>query len=148
LSKLKTDVEIVESFIQGIHDSDIIIDQSARNIPFMKYESGQPPQQRNLADVLALMIETYHEHKNDNFKEFYAKMCARWIEKARIFGVVKEGEGLTSKLKDCKSEKEELQKTLEEISNRNIQLEFDNQDLRSKLQESEKFQRVFRQENK
>jgi hypothetical protein len=111
LSKLKNDVEMVESFIQGLHDSDIIIEQSARNIPFTKYESGQAPQQRNLADVLAIMIETYHEHKNDNFKEFSAEICARWIEKARIFGVVKEGEGLTSKLRECKSEKEELQES-------------------------------------
>jgi hypothetical protein len=147
-SKLKNDVEIVESFIQGIHDSEIIIDQSARDIPFTKYELEQPPQRRNLADVLALMFETYNEHKNDNLKEFSAKICARWIEKARIFGVVKEGEGLTLKLRDCNSEKEQLQKTIDEISDRNIHLEFENRDLHSQLEESEKFQRLFVQENK
>ena len=42
-SNLKNDVEIVESFIQGIRDSEIIIDQSARDIPFTKYELEQPP---------------------------------------------------------------------------------------------------------
>ena len=62
--------------------------------------------------------------------------------------MVKQGEGLATKFKDCKSEKEELQKTLDEISDRYIQLEFENHDLRSKLEQSEKFQRVFRQENK
>jgi cell division protein FtsB len=91
-----------------------------------------------LADVLALVFETYNEHKNDNLEEFSAKVCARWIEKVRIFGVV------TSKLRDCNSEKEQLQKTIDEISDRNIHLEFENRDLHSKLEESEKFQRVFR----
>jgi regulator of replication initiation timing len=43
------------------------------------------------------------------------------------------------RLRECAAEKEELQKTLDEISQRNIQLEFENQDLSSKLEESESF---------
>jgi len=35
---------------------------------------------------------------NDNLKEFSAKICARWIEKAHIFGVAREGQGLARKL--------------------------------------------------
>ena len=148
MSKIKNDVEIVESFIQGLYDLEIIIDQKALDIPITKYEAGQPPQTKNLSDVLALMVENYKEHRNDNFRDMFAKFCAGWIDKAHIYGVVKQGEGLATKFKDCKSQKEELQKTLDEISDRNIRLEFENQDLRSKLEQSEKFQRVFRQENK
>ena len=62
--------------------------------------------------------------------------------------VVKEGEALTRKLRDCNSEKERLQQTIDEISDRNIHLEFENRDLHSKLEESEKFQIIFTQENK
>ncbi|MGB7955928.1 MAG: hypothetical protein WCF23_18290 [Candidatus Nitrosopolaris sp.] len=148
MSKLKNDVETIESFIQRLHDLDIIIDQKALDIPITKYEADQPPQTKNLVDVLTLMVENYKEHSKDNFRDMFAKICAGWIDKAYIYGVVKEGNGLATKFNDCKSQQEELQKTLDEISDRNIRLEFENQDLQSELEQSEKFQRVFRQENK
>jgi hypothetical protein len=116
----KNDDEIVESFIQRLHYLVIIIDQKAPDIPITKYEAGQPPQTKNLSDLLALMVENYKEHRNDNFRDMFAKLYAGWIDKAHIYGVVKQGEGLATKFKDCKSEKEEFQNTLDEISDRNI----------------------------
>lgn len=112
-------IERVESFIQRFNDLDIVIDQNARNIPFSKYESGQPPQQKNLADVLALMIESYNEYKHTEFKEFSAKTLAGWIDKAIAFGVVKEGQGVTrgNVRKKNRNYKLHLTKYQREISN-------------------------------
>jgi hypothetical protein len=144
----ENDVETVESFIQRLHDSEILIDEKAHDIWLTKYDMGQQPEKKNLSDVLALMIENYREHRNDEFKNIFAKFCAQWLEKAYLYGVVKEGAGISRKLKDCIAEKEILQKTLDEIAERNLQLEFQNQDLRSQLEQSDKFQKVFRQQNK
>jgi hypothetical protein len=71
---------------------------------------GREREQANLSDVLALMTENYHKYKDGNYKELFAKLCIGWIDKAYYYGVIKEGNGLIRKHRECSEENEGLKR--------------------------------------
>jgi hypothetical protein len=112
-------IEKVETFIQRLHDLDYVIDQTATNIWY-----GRPPpyptlidNRTNLADNLSNAITDYEANKgNEQLKLASASRCLMWINKAFACGVIKEGEGLARKLKECQEKNVRLEKDVEKLS--------------------------------
>lgn len=127
-------------------DFDIIIDEKAGERILTRNDAGQV-QQRSLSDVLALMKQKYEEQKSGANRIVYAKLFSWWIDKAYFYGVVKEGKALSRKLQECNAQKEELQVTIDEIVQRNAQLEDKNTELQARLDQMEKVQDPFRRQN-
>jgi uncharacterized protein YeeX (DUF496 family) len=95
-------------------------------------------QQRSIADVLSLMKERYEEEKSAKNKRLVAKLFSQWIDKAYFYGVIKEGSGSIRRLQECNAQKDELQKLVDQLVERNAQLEFENKDLQARLDQADK----------
>lgn len=112
-------IEKVETFIQHYRALDYIIDEKGNSIRCFKW--GIP---FKLSYLLACSITNYELVKeNTVFKITTGKEklesaidCLKWIDKAIAYGIVKEGQGLVSKFKECSEENISLRKELETAS--------------------------------
>ncbi len=107
-------IEKVDSFIQRLHDMDCIISSEARQI---FYILPKEPEGKSLADFLANAIHDYEKYSEDKELKFSrATICLLWINRAFTHGIVKDGEGLIRKLKECREKNIQLEKDLERLS--------------------------------
>jgi hypothetical protein len=142
---VKNKIEKVEQFIRRIHSIEITIDDKARQISYM---IGNPPKTVSLSDILASKMEMYEKYRNEKLGELAASMCIEWIDKAYYNGVIKEGEALGQKLANCLGEKAEFQKAVEELSERNLELEHEITDLKARVEQMNKVEKIFKEQNK
>jgi hypothetical protein len=90
----------VDKFIQQMEDLEIQIDTNASNIPFKEQVTGT---QTNLSQILSDSIEAYRFMKNGPYKGMTAENCLKNIETAYSYGMVKEGTGLSKRVKILES---------------------------------------------
>ena len=113
----------VEDFIQHLRDGDYIIDSKSYRLKFSHaplVEGGR--KQSSLPELISDSITMYELMKSDPYRRFdSACQCLIWINKARAFNLIKEGEGLLNKFKEC--------------SEKNTKLEIENAKLREELAE-------------
>lgn len=103
-------IEQVETFIQHLRNLDFIVSPEGNKI---RYRQGVIT---TLSDELADSISIYEASKYDP-KEclISAHKCMRWINRACASDIIKEGDGLINKFKEC------FDKNIE-ISKKNIEL--------------------------
>lgn len=103
-------IEQVETFIQHLRDLDFIVAPEGNKI---RYGQGVIT---TLSDELADSISIYEVSKYDPKERLIsAHKCMRWINRACASGIIKEGDGLINKFKEC------FDKNIE-ISKKNIEL--------------------------
>lgn len=114
-------VERVETFIQRLNDLDYIISPEAGEL---LYGDRLNPKERgkSLADYLANSINEYEQKRDSKESEFKAIVCNLWINRAFAQGIVKEGQGLARKLKECRERNIQLESDLEKLSMEYLQL--------------------------
>jgi hypothetical protein len=143
-------IERTEKFIKQVRDMDIVVDPIAMEIILTHIDAFGQQSPRSLSDALGMLIHNYEFFKdmNPEMRYHFASLAIEWIDKAYYYGVINPGEGLRRKLEECSTEKYQLQKDMDRIAERNLQLEFENTDLRSRLNQIEKLQKVFKETNK
>ena len=113
-------IEKVEIFIQRLHDLDYAIAPEATKIWYYPTSTSTltPPKKgRSLADSLANAITEYEGKKCDErSRVIYAHICLIWVNRAFSSGVIKEGQGLARKLKECQEKNAQLERDIEKLS--------------------------------
>jgi len=98
----------VDTFIERLHNGDLVI-------------RPQNNDDRNIAEGLSQIITIYLEENEPSKKIRDADDCLYWINSVFINGIVHEGEGLISKIKECKesiAQLEEVNSKLQEENNK------------------------------
>lgn len=114
-------IQKVESFIQRLHNGEIIITPEARNIRYGPiFQSAIIPRfsrlTKSLADNLSSVIWEYEQRKNDQrIKLALASHCLLWIDRARAQGVVVESEALIDKLSKCEEQNTQLKENIDKL---------------------------------
>jgi hypothetical protein len=121
-------IQRVETFIQRLHDADIVIMPEALKItyqfPATDAYSAMYPVKRSLSDCLANAVSQYEEHRNDVLNIFYyADACLEWINRAITTGVIKEGKGLFSKTRNCEDKTRRLIEENRQLKEENDKLQ-------------------------
>jgi phage shock protein A len=106
-------VEKVEDFIRRYNNLEYTIDSKATSIRYIGEGDAHP---RSLSDDLADSISRYEHNRNNPSKQGYARICLIDINRAFANGVIKEGNGLVSKLEECTKKNTELENDLRKVS--------------------------------
>jgi len=101
-----------------------------------------------IPDIISLFLDTYYMAETEQLKKSEANKILRWVNKAYLCGLVEERDGLLGKVEALASENSELKKSIEQISERNLELELDLNKCQAKLEQINKLQNAFHEENK
>src|SRR5437773_1292637 len=99
----ETAVEIVETFMRRVFDHDLVFAKEAGEIILL--DMDQPLPAETLAANLAHLMTLYQKNRDKSTGLSYAQQMLIWINRAYTYGVIKEGDGLITKLGKCQEEK-------------------------------------------
>jgi len=108
----------VEKFIRRRDNGEFIVTPIAREAKYLyiKPSSDSPIERLKntmpLSDCLANSLKTYIFNTDENAKLDLAITCYNWINTAWSCGALQEGQGLASKLDECREEKGQIEKEL------------------------------------
>ncbi len=104
----KDAVESVDTFIRRLRDLDLVIDPQAQYLAYYHKKTRQPT--GYFSDLLANAITKYEANRNPQIKGTLAEICLIWINRAFSCGLIKEGEGLITKLRECQEKNAHLER--------------------------------------
>ena len=136
--KQNTVIERVETFIQRVHDLDLVISIKSRDV-WLEATEGK---QTNLSDRLAKTMRNYEASRGKKVQR-YAKAltCLYFIDKAYTCEVISEGNGLISKLRESQEKRAQLKEHNEILSAEVSKLQ-------NKIKKWNAQKRQFKRENK
>jgi hypothetical protein len=117
----------VEEFIKRRDDGEFAFNSTTMRLEYdtMETEKGivQLKNRIALGDWLSLSLKHYffNENKNANTKLALAKEAYRWISIAWNNGAIQEGQGTARKLSECREHCADLEKKLEELSEKYLE---------------------------
>lgn len=121
-------IEEVEKFIKRRDNGEFTINPQVTNNIWYPYKvpKGVPkgfeqPYRQTLSDCLADSIQDYISNMSTEMKLGFARECYKWINAAWSTGAIEEGQGLLAKLEGCKAINAELEKRLQELSEKYLE---------------------------